>query len=287
MLVTHDIPATRAAVATARRTGLRIGLVPTMGYLHAGHLALLAAARRDQTWPVVSIFVNPTQFGPNEDFDRYPRDTAGDLAQCAAAGCELVFLPAVADMYRPDAVTTVHVAQLTDTLCGPLRPGHFDGVATVVSKLFNIIQPDVAYFGQKDAQQLVVIRRLVRDLDFPLTIVGEPTVREPDGLALSSRNALLAPDERARAVVLIRALRAGEQLIREQRATDAAAVLRAMRAVVAEGRPAAVDYISIVDPATLQPVTQITGPVLIALAVRIGQTRLIDNLLVDPSRRSG
>ena len=172
MKVTRDIPSTRAAIAEARRDGRRIGFVPTMGALHAGHLSLVEAARRDGTFVVVSIFVNPTQFGPGEDYDRYPRDTAGDLRQCQEAGVELVFMPAVTDMYRPDAVTTVHVARLTDTLCGPWRPGHFDGVATVVAKLLNIVQPDRAYFGQKDAQQLAVIRRMTRDLDLPVEIVG-------------------------------------------------------------------------------------------------------------------
>ena len=177
-----------------------------MGYLHAGHLSLVEAARRDGTFVVTSIFVNPTQFGPNEDYERYPRDTASDLRQCEDAGVELVFMPAVPDMYPPDAVTSVHVAGLTETLCGPCRPGHFDGVATVVAKLFNIVQPDRAYFGRKDAQQLAVLRRMTRDLDMPIEIIGCPIVREPDGLAMSSRNVLLSDDERRRALALHRAL---------------------------------------------------------------------------------
>ena len=282
MQITHDIPSTRAAIAAARAAGRRIAFVPTMGYLHAGHLSLLAAARQDGSFVAASIFVNPTQFGPNEDYDRYPRDTAGDLRKCQEAGVELVFMPAVAEMYAPDAAITVHVAHLADTLCGPCRPGHFDGVATVVAKLFNIVQPDVAYFGQKDAQQLVIIRRLVRDLNFPIEIVGCPTVREPDGLAMSSRNALLSPDERRRAVVLYQALRAAEADIRGG-LRDVAEILTSMQRIVATAQPTKVDYISIVDPDTLQPVQQVSGPVLIALAVRIGSTRLIDNLLVDPA----
>jgi pantoate--beta-alanine ligase len=286
MRTTQDIATTRAAVAEARRQGRRIGFVPTMGYLHAGHLALVEAARRAGTWVVVSIFVNPTQFGPSEDFERYPRDTTGDLRQCERAGVELVFMPSVREMYPPDATTHVHVAQLTETLCGPCRPGHFDGVTTVVAKLFNIVQPDAAYFGQKDAQQLAVIRRMTRDLDFPIEIVGCPTVREPDGLAMSSRNALLAPDERSRALVLHRALDAARRLVaRGER--DAAALTAAMQAIVAEGRPAGVDYLSIVDAATLQPVARLERPVLVALAVRIGRTRLIDNVLIDPAAAGG
>lgn len=253
-----------------------------MGALHAGHLSLVEAARRDGSFVVVSIFVNPTQFGPGEDYERYPRDTAGDLQQCEAAGVALVFMPAVADMYRPEAATTVHVARLTETLCGPCRPGHFDGVATVVAKLFNIVQPDVAYFGQKDAQQLAVIRRMVRDLDWPIEIVGCPTVREPDGVAMSSRNAYLSPDERRRALVLIRALRDARGRIAggERRAR---VVVEHMRRIVEESRPEHVDYVALVDPDDLQPVEQIERPVLAALAVRIGRTRLIDNVLIDPA----
>ncbi|MEW6197937.1 MAG: pantoate--beta-alanine ligase [Planctomycetota bacterium] len=284
MEVTGEMAATRAAVAAARAAGRSIGLVPTMGYLHAGHLSLVAAARRDGHFVVASLFVNPTQFGPHEDYDRYPRDTAGDLQKCEQAGVELVFMPDVPAMYPPDAATTVHVARLTDTLCGPCRPGHFDGVATVVAKLFNIVQPDVAYFGQKDAQQLAVIRRMVRDLDFPLRIVGCPTVREPDGLAMSSRNAMLSPDERQRATALYRALTAARARIvaGEQ---DPATVVAAMRRLIEEADPTTIDYISIVDPETMQPLDRIGGPVLIALAVRLGATRLIDNLTVDPGGR--
>ncbi|MGD8453701.1 MAG: pantoate--beta-alanine ligase [Phycisphaerae bacterium] len=282
MQVTRDIPRTRAAVRAARDAGRRIGFAPTMGALHAGHVSLIEAARRDDTYPVVSIFVNPTQFGPGEDYQNYPRDTAADLECCAAAGAAQVFIPAVEDMYRPDAVTTVHVVRLTDTLCGPFRPGHFTGVATVCIKLFNIIQPNVAYFGQKDYQQLAVLRRMVADLDLPLEIVGCPIVREESGLALSSRNRYLSPAERQQATCLYRGLcdvreriHAGER--------DTVALLAVLRETIERAGPARIDYLSIVDPESLQPVAEVGAPVLIALAVRIGPARLIDNMLVDPA----
>ncbi len=281
MEIVRTIAATRAAVATARRAGRTIGCVPTMGALHAGHLSLVEAARRDGTFVVVTIFVNPTQFGPHEDYARYPRDEAGDLRQCERAGANLVFLPSVEEMYPPGTVTTVHVARLTATLCGPCRPGHFDGVATVVTKLLNIVQPDRAYFGRKDYQQLAVIRQMVRDLNTPVEIIGCPTVREPDGLAMSSRNAYLTPDERQRALALSRALIAArEAIVGGER--DPAAVEATMRAVVEAARPTGIDYVSVVDPVTLQPIERIAGPVLAALAVWFGRTRLIDNVVVDP-----
>jgi pantoate--beta-alanine ligase len=286
MEVTREIAAARAAVAAARRSGQRIGFVPTMGALHAGHLSLVEAAKHDATYVVVSIFVNPTQFGPQEDFARYPRDEAGDLRKCEQAGADLVFIPTVAEMYPPaGGATTVHVARLTDTLCGPARPGHFDGVATVVGKLFNIVQPDRAYFGQKDAQQLAVIRRMTRDLDWPVEVVACPTVREPDGLALSSRNGYLSADERQRALALYRALCAARDRIQGGE-RDVQAVTAAMRRVLAEAEPAQIDYAAVVDPDTVQLVTRVEGPVLIAVAVRIGATRLIDNVLVDPGAGS-
>ncbi len=282
MEVTREIAAARAAVAAARRLGRRIGFVPTMGALHKGHLSLIEAAKHDATYVVVSIFVNPTQFGPQEDYSRYPRDEAGDLRKCEEAGADLVFVPTAAEMYPPGGgVTAVHVARLTDTLCGQCRPGHFDGVATVVSKLFNIVQPDRAYFGQKDAQQLAVIRRMTLDLDWPTEIVGCPTVREADGLALSSRNAHLSPDERQRARALYRALCAARDRIAAGE-RDVQALAGKMRRILDEARPAKIDYVCVVDPTTMQLVTRIEGRVLVALAVWFGQTRLIDNLLVDP-----
>ncbi len=281
MQVTRDIASTRQAVAAARAAGRRIGFVPTMGALHAAHVSLMEAAGRAGDFVVVSIFVNPTQFGPGEDFEAYPRDEAGDLAACTRAGVDLVFFPTVDVMYPADAATTVHVARLTDTLCGPHRPGHFDGVATVVTKLFNIVQPDAAYFGQKDAQQLAVIRRMTRDLDMPIEIVGCPTVREPDGLAMSSRNAYLDPAQRAQATCLYRALEHARARIHAGQLSPET-ITAEMRAIVCGAGPCQIDYISIVDPDTMQPVPRIAGPVLVALAVRIGRTRLIDNLTVDP-----
>lgn len=281
MKVTRSIPATRAAVAAARQAGQRIALVPTMGALHVAHLLLMEAAKRDGGYLAVSIFVNPTQFGPNEDFNAYPRDEASDLAACKRVGADLVFIPPVDEMYSPESATTVCVARLTETLCGAHRPGHFDGVATVVAKLFNIVQPDLAYFGQKDAQQLAVIRRMVRDLDLPIEIVGCPTVREADGLAVSSRNAYLNEAQRVQARCLYQALQEAQARIVGGE-TDAAAVVGAMRRIVAEAGPARIDYISVVDLESMQPVEFVKRQVLVALAVRIGSTRLIDNLQVDP-----
>jgi len=284
MKVTRTIPETRAAVAEARSAGRRIGFVPTMGALHRGHLSLIEAARRDGTYTVVSIFVNPTQFGPNEDYHKYPRDEEGDLRICEQAGVDLVFIPTVEEMYRPDAVTKIHVAKLTDTLCGVSRPGHFDGVATVCCKLFNIVQPDVAYFGRKDAQQLAVVRRMVRDLDIPVEVVGCPTVREENGLAVSTRNLYLTEAERQQAACLYRALCHARDRIQSGERT-ASKIVDSMRRIIEEAGPARIDYIRMVDPETMQPVERISGPVLVALAVHIGQARLIDNITVDPTSR--
>jgi pantoate--beta-alanine ligase len=281
MEVARDIPATRAAVAAARRAGRTIGLVPTMGALHAGHLSLVEAARRDGTFVVVSIFVNPTQFVAGEDFDRYPRDEQRDLDACRAAGVDAVFAPPTDVMYRPDATTAVSVGGLAEGLCGAFRPGHFTGVATVVAKLLNVVQPDRAYFGEKDYQQLQVIRRMVRDLDLPVTIVGCSLVREPDGLAMSSRNRYMSAAERAQALCLHRALQTARTLI-GQGERDAARVVAAMHEVIRAAGPARIDYISIVDPDTLIEQPVIAGPVVVALAVRIGTTRLIDNLRIEP-----
>lgn len=281
MKVTRNIPETRATIAAARAAGQTIGFVPTMGALHAAHLALVEAARHDQTYTVVSIFVNPTQFGPNEDFHRYPRDEDGDLEKCRQAGVDLVFIPPVHDMYASDAITTVHVARLTETLCGPHRPGHFDGVATVVAKLFNIVQPDRAYFGQKDAQQLAVIRRMTHDLNLPIQIVGCPTVREPDGLAMSSRNRYLTPDERKRALALSQALDEAKRLITNGE-TDPQRIEAQLRSRVERANPTRIDYISVVDAQSLQLPKRIERDVLVALAVWFGQTRLIDNTTIAP-----
>ena len=281
MEVTRDIADTRKTLAGVRRAGHRIAFVPTMGALHVAHVSLMEAAKRDGGYLVVSIFVNPTQFAPGGDFERYPRDEAADLKICRDAGVNLVFIPSTEEMYHPDAATTVHVARLTDTLCGPCRPGHFDGVALVVAKLFNIVQPDAAYFGEKDFQQLAVIRQMVRDLDLSIEIVGCPTVREADGLAISSRNAYLSKAERRQATALYRALcDAREHTCAGER--NPHVLTDHMRRIIDAAGPAQIEYISVVDPASLQPVEQIAGPVLVALAVQIGPARLIDNLLVDP-----
>lgn len=252
-----------------------------MGALHEGHISLMQEARRSCDFVVATIFVNPTQFAPNEDFSRYPRDEAGDLAICRDQGVDAVFLPSVDEMYAAGAKTFIHVRELTDTLCGPFRPGHFDGVCTVVAKLFNIIQPDSAFFGEKDAQQLAIIRRMVADLDIPVAIVGCPTVREPDGLALSSRNRYLSPEERIAARCLHRSLLLARKRIMAGE-TRAGQLVNEMFEIVHESGATAIDYISIVDPHSLQVIEHIVRPVLVALAVRFGQTRLIDNMTISP-----
>jgi pantoate--beta-alanine ligase len=268
----------RAALAAQRRQGRSIGLVPTMGCLHDGHLSLLRAARAECDVVVMSLFVNPAQFGPGEDLERYPRDEARDAELAAEGGVDLIYAPPVAEVYPEGFATAVEVAGLTEVLDGdPARrgPGHFRGVTTVVAKLFNTVQPDIAYFGRKDAQQLAAIRRMVRDLDFPVRIEGLPTVREPDGLAMSSRNAYLGPEERDRATALSRALREVERVAREG---SLAPALEAARRVIADAgiEP---EYLEARDPESLRPLTNPNGrPALIAVAARVGGARLIDNL---------
>lgn len=258
----------------ARARGERIAFVPTMGALHAGHVALLAEGRRRGDRLALSIFVNPTQFGPHEDLARYPRDLPGDLAKAAGAGTDVAFVPEVADIYPAGFQTTIEVKELARGLDGVFRPGHFAGVATVVAKLFNIVQPDLAIFGEKDFQQLAIVRRLVADLAMGIEIVGLPTVREPDGLAMSSRNAYLSPAERARALSLSRALFAA----RDRAATgerDAKALVGGARAVLDVDR---LDYLELCDAATLAPVARVEGPSVLLVAGSIGRTRLIDNV---------
>jgi pantoate--beta-alanine ligase len=273
----HTILDARRAVAAARAAGDAIGLVPTMGALHDGHASLIRLARQECGFDAVSVFVNPTQFGPNEDFTRYPRTWPEDLAVCEREGADLVFAPEPAAMYPPGFRAFVEVQELGDFLCGPSRPGHFRGVATVVLKLLNIVQPDRAYFGQKDAQQARIIRQVVRDLDVPTEIVIGPTVREPDGLALSSRNRYLAPAERRHATVLYEALSEVRRRV-ESGERDAAALRRHLAERVHATPGALLDYAEIVDADTLRPVERLTGPALAALAVRFGSTRLIDNM---------
>ena len=263
------------------RAGRRIGFVPTMGFLHEGHLSLMRLARKRCDVLVASIFVNPTQFGPNEDLDAYPRDFARDERLCREVGVDLLFYPAPEEMYAPDASVWVDETALSSGLCGASREGHFRGVCTVVAKLFNLVRPTVAVFGEKDAQQLRVIERMVRDLFFPVEILRGPIVREPDGLAMSSRNKYLSPEERREALCLRRALDRAESLFAA--GERSAAVLReAMAQVVGAVPRAEIDYIELVDDESLRPVERIDHPVLAALAVRIGKTRLIDNAVLRP-----
>lgn len=272
---------TRAAIAQARKAGLTIGFVPTMGALHEGHASLLRAARKECGFVVASIFVNPTQFGPNEDLSRYPRPFQADVALCATEGVDLIFHPSPEILYPPGFRTWVEVEELQDVLCGPARPGHFRGVATVVAKLFNIVGPDTAYFGRKDYQQARLLQKMVRDLDFPLTLKVLPTVREDDGLALSSRNRYLTEEQRRRATVLHRALKEVRRLVKAGE-RDGSVLVETLRSIVAAEPEARLDYAAVVDADTLRPVAEVRGPCLAALAVFLGSTRLIDNVLFDP-----
>lgn len=263
-----------------RRAGKRIGFVPTMGYLHAGHASLVNRAAQECDVVVMSIFVNPLQFGPTEDFSRYPRDLQRDKEIAAQAGVTVLFTPSVEEMYPQKILTTVSVAQVTEPLCGKSRPGHFDGVATVVSKLFHIVGPDAAYFGEKDAQQLAVIEQMVADLSMPVTIVPCPIVREADGLAMSSRNVYLSAEERAQALILSQSLQAARELIGKGE-TNAALIRDTVADMIATKPLAAIDYVEVMAYPALQPVTTlVTGErICIALAVSFGKTRLLDNLI--------
>jgi len=275
--IVSSVSETREQLERVRRAGKRIGLVPTMGALHAGHVSLIERARTECEFVVVSIFVNPLQFGPSEDYQRYPRPLEKDAELCTKNGVDLIFAPETGDMYAAPQITFVEVTRITDHLCGAFRPGHFRGVATVVLKLFNIVQPEFAYFGEKDYQQLCVIRRMVDDFNLPLTVVPVPTYRESDGLAMSSRNVYLSPAERTAAPALYRAL----TLARERIASgekDAAIIKTAAMSILAAEPLIRVQYFEIVDPSEVQPVAIVTGPVRIAAAIFIGKTRLIDNV---------
>ena len=277
----ETITAVRRGVGEARAAGKSIGLVPTMGALHAGHLSLLDAARDECDYVVVSLFVNPTQFGPTEDLASYPRAPEADRAACEAHGADAVFAPSAEVMYPRPCLTEVTVASLARGLCARGRPGHFPGVCTVVAKLFHIVRPDRAYFGAKDRQQAVILRRMGEDLNFPLAVVVCPTVREPDGLAMSSRNRYLTAEQRAQAPALYGALQRAEGLIRREH-PPAEAVVEAVRKHLANHAPdGVVDYVEIVDPQELSDVQRTDRPVVIALAVTLGRARLIDNILVD------
>lgn len=278
----HTVAGLRARLDEARRNGLRVGLVPTMGALHVGHRSLVESAAADNDVVVTTVFVNPLQFAPTDDLAAYPRDLDGDCALAEGAGASVVFAPTVEEMYPdgpgPGVLTNVHVAGITDVLDGVARPGHFDGVATVVSKLFNIAGPCRAYFGEKDFQQLAVVRRMAYDLSFPVEVIGCPTVREPDGLALSSRNRYLTPEQRAGAPVIHRALQAGREAI-EGGATHATDVEATMLALLhAEPVVDSVDYAAVVDAATLRTPDPLQGTLRLLIAARVGRARLIDNI---------
>lgn len=280
MKIVKTIEEVRAAVKTWKAEGLTVGLVPTMGFLHEGHESLILRAAAENDRVVVSDFVNPTQFGPGEDLESYPRDLNRDAALCEKAGAALLFNPEPSEMYADDACTFVDMRALTGELCGKSRPIHFSGVCTVVSKLFNIVTPDRAYFGQKDAQQLSVIRRMVRDLNFGIEIVGCPIIREADGLAKSSRNTYLNAEERKAALVLSRAVKLGSEMA-ESGEKSADTIVSAMKKVIEAEPMAKIDYVQAVDAVSVEPITEMKPPVLVAMAVYIGKTRLIDNFIYE------
>ena len=277
MIIATTISEVRAQVAAWKREGLTVGLVPTMGYLHEGHASLIDTAVKNCDRTVASVFVNPTQFGPNEDLDTYPRDFNHDCALLTEHGCDMVFHPEVSEMYDADAATFVEIrSDMPKQLCGKTRPIHFRGVCTVVSKLFNIVMPDKAFFGQKDAQQLAIIKKMVCDMKYGIEIIGCPIIREADGLARSSRNTYLNPDERKAALVLSKAIFKGQEMA-AQGERNADAIVAAMTDMIQAEPLASIDYVAAVDGITMMPVSRIEGDTLFAMAVYIGKTRLIDN----------
>ncbi|EEG77257.1 pantoate--beta-alanine ligase [Dethiobacter alkaliphilus] len=282
MQIIRDIATLRRHVKQARESGKTVGFVPTMGYLHPGHLSLLHKAREKNDLIILSIFVNPLQFGAGEDYEEYPRDLEADAAQAKEAGCDLIFAPTVKEMYPQGYATFVDVERLTDSLCGASRPGHFRGVTTVVTKLFNIVTPDRAYFGQKDAQQALVLRKMARDLNMDLQVLIMPTIREKDGLAMSSRNTYLSPEERTQATVLSRSLFQAEEKIKNGE-RDTNKITEFITQTIQSEPLANIDYVAIVDTDEIKPTETINGQTLIALAVRFGKTRLIDNIIVEVS----
>lgn len=277
-----EIIKARELISSWRKTGQTIGLVPTMGYFHEGHLELMRRAREASDRVVVSLFVNPAQFGPGEDFERYPRDQKRDQALAREAGVDLLFMPSAAEMYPPGYHTYLEIdPELSGILCGRSRPGHFRGVATVVTKLLNILTPQKAFFGQKDAQQLIIIKTLVRDLNLPVEIVSVPTVREPDGLALSSRNVYLTPEERQKATVLFAALQAAREAVLTRRVQKAAELAAMVREELESEPLARAEYVEVRSAENLSSLDDLKGPILVALAVWFGKTRLIDNLILE------
>ena len=279
MKIVATVKEVREQVKEWKKQGLSVGFVPTMGYLHEGHKSLMDAARKDNDKVVVSIFVNPMQFGPTEDLATYPRDLDHDAALCESAGVDLIFHPEAEEMYEKDFCSFVDMTGLTEGLCGKTRPIHFRGVCTVVNKLFNIVTPDHAYFGQKDGQQLAVIRRMVRDLNMDIEIVGCPIVREEDGLAKSSRNTYLSEEERKAALILSKTVALGKELAKTEK--DANKVVEAMKKNIETEPMAKIDYVEAVDALSMAPVEKLEGTCMLAMAVYIGKTRLIDNTLIN------
>ncbi len=284
MEIAKTIESARNLVKAAHSQGKKIGLVPTMGALHIGHISLIEAAAKKCDFVVVSIFVNPTQFGPGEDFEKYPRPLDADLEICKKAGVDVVFAPAKEQMYGAENLTWINVEKLTEQLCGQSRPVHFRGVTTVCAKLFNIVEPDIAFFGQKDGQQAIVIKRMVADLNMPLEIAICPTIREPDGLAVSSRNKYLTKQQKKDATLIYKSLQKCRQMI-DARVTDSETIIAEMRKILSQAPSIKIEYISIVDAETLQTTDLIARQVLAAVAVRIGSARLIDNILVDAKKQ--
>ncbi|HOM02811.1 MAG TPA: pantoate--beta-alanine ligase [Acetivibrio sp.] len=280
MRVIETISDLKAIVRTQKSIGRTIGFVPTMGYLHEGHLSLVNMSVHNHDYTIMSIFVNPTQFGPNEDFDRYPRDMERDLRLAEAAGVDVVFAPSVKEMYPDGFKTYVNVEGITEVLCGKSRPGHFRGVTTIVTKLFNIVEPHRAYFGQKDAQQVAVIKKMVKDLNMNVEIITCPIVREEDGLAMSSRNVYLSDEDRKSALILSKSLMESEELIKNGE-TSGDKIKKYIIDRIQTEKNAQIDYVEVVNADTLESIDEIKGKVLIALAVRFGSTRLIDNIIVE------
>jgi len=280
--IIRSVEAMQETSSSLRQMGHTIGFVPTMGYLHEGHLRLVEVAREHCSKVVVSIFVNPTQFGPKEDFNRYPRDPEGDIQKLRKKDVDIVFMPEAHDMYPQGFQTVVSVKELTKGLCGASRPGHFDGVATVVCKLFNIVKPHIAVFGQKDYQQLTVISRMVKDLNMDVEIVGVPTVREPDGLAMSSRNSYLSPEERESAKALYGAILLAQRMVAEGE-RDVSRIIGELQGFILRHKHTRIDYVKIVDPDQLKELKEIKGDSLLAMAVFVGSTRLIDNSILKIS----
>ena len=278
MIVVEKISDVREAIKAQKAQGKTIGLVPTMGYLHEGHLLLVKKARENSDFVCASVFVNPIQFGPNEDYNKYPRDIERDIKLLEENGCDLVFIPSVEEMYPNERLTTISVSKITNKLCGAYRPGHFDGVCTVVTKLFNIFTPDIAVFGQKDAQQVAVIKKMVEDLNIPVKIIASPIVRDKDGLALSSRNVYLSDDERHAALILNKSLKVAEKILKSGE-RNAENIISRVKNILESEPLCKIQYVSCVHPDTLEDLTAINDKALIAIACYIGNTRLIDNLL--------